>query len=124
MMNSHHKTPRQIVKLVLTDPWDLVTSAGSESRNAFVIKTGQDQNSRPALLLELEKPFTVSGDEYKFLVATARHDDTALRDLRKGTTVGCNLLRLPQSRAESGAPFDTSWWRGGWGAAIGDVTVE
>src|SRR5262245_7157117 len=123
-MSNENKLQQPRVKLELTDPWELVTSAGPEPRSAFVLKTGNDQNGRPAMLLELEKPFTVSGDEYKFLAVTARHDDAALRNLTCGVIVSCNVLRLPQDRAESATPFDTSWWRGGRGAAIGDIIVS
>jgi hypothetical protein len=123
MTTSEHRQQRNGVQVVLTDPWDLVTVAGTGAHKAVIIKSGRDQNGRPAVLLELEEPFTVSGDEYRFWTATARHDDAALLEMKRGTTVSSNLLRLPQNRAEGATPLDTSWWRGGAGAAIGDVTV-
>lgn len=124
MTNSHRAQEKHTIQLVLTEPWDLVTAAGTGKRRAVVLETGEDQNGRPALLIELEHPFVFSGEEYKFLAVTARHDDTGLRQLKGGSNIGCNLLRLPESRATGPAPLNTSWWRGGTGAAIGDVTVE
>ena len=115
-------SPRR-VKVVLVDPWDLVTTAGSGPFGASIAKSGLNQIGRATMLVRLDKPFMLSGDKYHYFVATARHENSSLEDLERNLTITCNLIRIPSDRAEGSNPFDLSWWRGG-GAAIADLSLE
>ena len=112
------------VKLVLVDPWDFVTVNGSGPFTADVVQTGNDEATHTtALLLELNRPLSYKGQEYKFFIASTRHQDTALEQLHSGKQVGCNITGIPAERVKSANPFDLSWWRGG-AAAIADVSLQ
>jgi hypothetical protein len=111
------------IQLTLVDPWDFVTANGSGPFTARIVQVGLDKGDNIyGLVLELDKPLSYQGQEYRHYVATARHEGKTLEDLRLGKKVGCNLAGLPVERARSGDPFDLSWWRGG-SAAIADLSL-
>jgi hypothetical protein len=97
--------------LILIDPWDLVSDVGSGPFRAHVI---QDEPSGKFLLLELKVPFLYNAIDCRYFVAQVRHEDTDLSALIAGSTVACNLTRIPPERVgQRGTNFDLSWWRGG-----------
>ncbi len=112
------------VLLTLVDPWDFVSSVGAGPYRGTIRKVGSDKRSRPAILLELDFPLEISRGSYRYFVATARHDRSDLGNLQAGTTVGVNVLHLPENRLNDPDLFEMAWWRGGPGVLIADLHVE
>jgi hypothetical protein len=113
------------VEIVLVDPWDFVTANGSGPFIADVIQSDRDTTSGDAVafLLELSLPLKHQTSEYRYFIATPRHEGVTFDRLLSGATVGSNLTGIPEDRARSTNPFDLSWWRGG-AAAIADVSLH
>ena len=110
--------------IVLVDPWDFVTTNGSGPFIAEVVRSGHEKSTGiESLLLGLALSLKYKTEEFKYFIATTRHEGKTLQQLLSGAQIGCNLTGVPTERLQSGNPFDMSWWRGG-AAAISDLSLQ
>jgi hypothetical protein len=105
------------VALCLSDPWEIGEAIGWPTLVGTVV-----HRDPKAWLVELDHPFKFAGVEYRFLVASARHEDSSLES-SVSKEVSCNLTRTDPERVTGKNPCDLSWWRGG-GAMIGSIAVS
>lgn len=111
------------IEVTLVDPWDFVTVNGSGPFFADVLQFGHDESTGAAALLEFHAPLKYHGEEFKYFVATARHEGVKFDELGTRRPIVCNLTGIPAEKASSANPFDLSWWRGGV-AAIADLSLH
>lgn len=112
------------IKLILIDPWDLVTANGSGPFEATIVKIGSDHatNKKTALLLRLMSPLVEKGVEYRYLVGSPRHSDREIEQVFSDPPVACSFIGISDDRATGANPFDLSWWRGGMGV-LADISL-
>ena len=110
--------------IVLVDPWDFVTTNGSGPFVADVIRVGHDKSTGvESLVLGLALPLKYKTEEFRYFMATTRHEGRTFQQVLSGEQVGCNLTGIPTERLQGGDLFDMSWWRGG-AAAIADLSLH
>ena len=104
------------VLLTLSDPWEMGDKLGWPEILADVV-----HRSFGAWLVEVIEPFRYAGDEYRFLVVSARFEDQSL-DSISSESIPCNMIRTTAERIAGDDPCDVSWWRGGC-AMIGSIAA-
>jgi hypothetical protein len=108
------------VRLSISDPWDLGEALQWRTLHAHVLRTASDQTSSKALI-ELDEPIAYGGSVWRYVVASPRHQGGDISELRPGQKVFSNFTGISDQQAKADDPFDTSKWRGGGLAFIGDV---
>ena len=79
--------------------------------------------STNSILLEFDAPIDAGGVRYSKAVASPRLAHDKLVTLVKEGELGCGITWIPDTRFDSKAPFDLTWWRGG-AAAIADIVLH
>jgi hypothetical protein len=105
------------VRLVVSDPWEFGTAHGTGPFPATVLAVGAKHRDprTDAVLVRLTPPLVHDGVPVEYLIATPRLEGADVKALAAGQPVDAALTRIPAERAQSGDPFDLSWWRGGLG---------
>lgn len=102
------------VVIGLSDPWELGEQLSWKELDAKVL-LGADSDRGGSILLQLDEPFVFRETLCEFFVASPRHEGNRLSSLLTGSSVFCNLTRIPPDRVSAKNPLDVSWWRGGVG---------
>jgi hypothetical protein len=89
---------------------------------AYGVSVAVDDRS---VAVKLLKPIRLeTGIECEHLIAKLRYQNQSLKDLLSGIPLLCALTAVPDEQFDPDNPCDVSWWRGGGGAAIGDVKID
>ena len=75
-----------------------------------------------SVAVELDAPVKMADVHYEWVVASPRLARDNLDTLISTGVLGCGITWVSQSRFDSNAPFDLTWWRGG-AAAIADIVL-
>ena len=105
------------VVLQISEPWEMGEALNWPRITGTIVSEGGG-----SWLVEFDRPFDYAGEQYRFVVVSARHEGDRLADATS-VTVPCNMIRTTAQRASSANPCDVSWWRGGH-AITGSVTAE
>jgi hypothetical protein len=87
------------VKIVATDPWELVTAIGSGPFEGAILNV--DAKDHKSIVIRLDKPIRYRKIEAHFLVASARHVGGDFLNA-SNNTLFCNLVSLAQDEAQFG----------------------
>lgn len=109
-------------ELVVTDPWDLVSTEGGSRLPCVIVEIDVSQESDQALI-RLREPIEWHGDRYEFLVLQNRHGKSLVDGLRERGTVHCNAVAVTRDKIGAGSPWGADRWRGGLGV-IGDLVIQ
>ena len=117
----------RILKIMPSDPWDLVGTLGELPFPGCVVLEGTEptrysKEGKSAILMELPAPLELAGVAYRWIQASARYEGEAVHDLKKaGDRLTVALTCIPNEKYKGGS-LDTSWWRGG-AAFIGTIEL-
>jgi len=117
----------KVVKIRLSEPWDLGESIQWNPLVAVIIDEGMyEEFYSPqriaALMLELQTPLVHDDSEFKFIHGSARFEGESILDLRRpGDRLHGTFICIPTDKYVEGS-LDVSWWRGGL-AIIGELEL-
>lgn len=95
------------VQLIVSDPWDFVTAAGSGPFRAGIVEL--DGSSPTRMLPKLKTPIEYRNIRCEFLVASPRHADDLPANLLIGRAIHVNVLCIGRSEIEKGDRFGSGW---------------
>ena len=106
------------VLIVVSEPWDLVSSDGSSRLSAKTWRVASFASGAvdEALVFRLVGPVSWRGRDYEYFLAKERHGRGLVDDFLLQLPIDCSLIAIDRSRAEGPEPFDDTWWRGGLAA--------
>jgi hypothetical protein len=102
----------QHVILRISDPWDLGEAISWCPLEGELLKLEPDAHGGRALV-RLGKPVQYKNSEWSYIVASPRHEGTAIDALQRGESAICAFTGITEAQAASSRPLDTSGWRGG-----------
>jgi hypothetical protein len=108
------------VRISISEPWDLGETLKWKPVLGHLLRTTSDERGGRALI-ELDEPVTYGGSVWRYVVASPRHQGNQVTALLSGRSVLSALVGISDQQAKADNPFETSKWRGGGLAFIGDV---
>ena len=114
-------------ELVVSDPWDVVGSDGSNVLMATIVDV--DTGSSPAsgrelLLVKRQSTLMWKGRGSDYFVVEGRYEREVVDSLLGGQVVFCNATAVLSEDAASGPPWGVDKWRGGTPAATGSLRLK
>ena len=112
-------------EVVVSEPWDLV---GSDGSNRFMATIADVDMRSPSVaecqraLVQLRSTLIWKGRPVDYFVAEARRGHAVIDDLTGGQVVECNAIAVSVEDVAHGILWETDKWRGGNLGAI--VTVR
>jgi hypothetical protein len=107
------------ISIIISEPWELGESVKWQPLRGQLLQAVNDELGGRALI-KLDEGICYRGSNWRFVVATPRHQGDNIVSLHNGKRVASALTGISDQQAESSSPLDTSNWRGGL-AFVGDV---
>ena len=107
------------ISISISDPWELGEALKWQPLRGELLQTVNDEHGGRALI-KLDDAINYQGSNWRYVVATPRHQESEIAGLQSGKKVVSAFTGISDQQAESSSPLDTSNWRGGL-AFIGDV---
>lgn len=110
----------QRVVISIADPWDLGEALSWRPLHGDLLTVELGEHGGRGLV-RLDARVEYNGSVWLYVVASPRHKGSTIDAVQQGRSVICVFTGISETQASSPNSLDTSWWRGGGLAFIGNL---